>query len=275
MVNPRLWNVVHETNSPDVVLAADFPVTGRNEGGFPELVQQWGADVALWQTVPPTVMPDTDITPADYLKPWLSEVADSGRRVRAVLGYCAGSVFAAALAEEIAAWQQPAPEVVVLDPELITVVTAHLQFGRVMGNMAAVLNEDEVKQVEQDAAQLAAREGAGTRAFTADLFTRFRPLAQQAFTRAGLEEEFGEELIELVGSFMTYLSVASQLDPRPGWARGTALSSTSPSSGLNRMRASGEVGEGAVAHELTFDVEHRDLLRTAAVAEALTRILEK
>ncbi|MGA6163604.1 hypothetical protein [Amycolatopsis magusensis] len=270
------WQIVHDAESPEVVLATDFPVSGRNEGGFTELAPRLDLDCQLWQTVPPVVAPGTDLDPADYLRPWLTEIRESGYRVRSVLGYCAGSVFAGALAQEIARWQDGAPSIVVFDPELVDVPTVHLQFGRVIGNMTTVLEADELTYTEQEAQRLAKADGVTPAEFAANLFEMFRPLGEKALARTGMEPEFAEELISLVGSFMAYLSVASNIDPRPGWARATAISSTSPGSGLNRLRSSGQGGEpGFVAEELRFDVEHRDLLRTDDAAKAVAEILTK
>lgn len=110
MPSPAVWNVVLDAASgTDVVLATDFPVTGRNEGGFVDLTPGLGLDCALWQTVAPVRVPGGGVSEDEYLAPWLTEVAASGRTVRAVLGYCAGSVFAGALAERIAATQSSAP----------------------------------------------------------------------------------------------------------------------------------------------------------------------
>src|SRR5690606_39865971 len=98
MPSPAVGNVVLDAASDaDVVLATDFPVTGRNEGGFTDLTPSLELDCALWQTVAPARVPGPGIDQDEYLAPCLAEVAASGRTVRAVLGYCAGSLFAGAL----------------------------------------------------------------------------------------------------------------------------------------------------------------------------------
>ncbi|AGS67165.1 hypothetical protein [Streptomyces collinus] len=274
MPSPSVWNVVLDAASDaDVVLATDFPVTGRNEGGFADLTPSLGLDCALWQTVAPARAPGPGIDPDEYLAPWLAEVAASGRRVRAVLGYCAGSVFAGALAERIADRQPVAPQVVVFDPELVDVPTVHLQFGRVIGNMTAVLTPAEVDELAGAAERLAARPGITPAAFATELYAIFEPIGSAALRRAGLDEGYAGELVALVGSFMTYLGVAAGLDPRPGWSRATVVTSASPASGLNRMRATPGLAPIAVADEVRFEVEHRDLLRTPEVATTVAGLL--
>ncbi|NBE80077.1 hypothetical protein [Micromonospora rubida] len=257
----------------DVVLAADFPVTGRNEGGFVDLAPGLNLDCALWQTVAPVRDPAATTSGDDYLEPWLAEVAASGRTVRAVLGYCVGSVFAGVLAEKIAARGPHAPRVVVFDPEMVDVPTVHLQFGRVVGNMTSVLTADEATGLSATAERLAARPGIGPAEFAADLYAVFTPVGTAALGRAGLDEDYAGELVTLVGSFMAYLGVAAGLDPRPGWARATVITSGSPRSGLNRMRTAPGVAPIEVADERRFEVEHRDLLRTPSVAETVAGLL--
>ncbi|MGX7829582.1 hypothetical protein ACTG9Q_31270 [Actinokineospora sp. 24-640] len=272
--DPAVWNVLREAESAeDLVLAADFPVTGRNEGGFLELVPGLGLDCAVWQTVAPKLAPGCGVSTEDYLAPWLDAVTASGRRVRAVLGYCAGSVFAGALAQRVARAQGSEPVVVVFDPELVDVPTVHLQFGRVVGNMTTVLSEDEAASLAATAEKLAEDRTATPAEFAAELHAEFRPVGITALRRAGMDEDYAGELVDLVGSFMTYLGVAAALDPRPGWSKATVFTSTSPRSGLNRMRATPGIAEIATGDEVRVEVEHRDLLRDPAAAEAVSRLL--
>ncbi|MFI6209899.1 hypothetical protein ACIBAI_26555 [Streptomyces sp. NPDC051041] len=269
--------VLDAASDADVVLATDFPVVGCSGGGFVDLMPGLGLDCALWQTVAPARIPGPGPGPGidqdEYLAPWLAEVAASGRMVRAVLGYCAGSVFAGVLAERIAARQPVAPRAVVFDPELVDVPTVHLQFGRVVGNMTAVLTPAEVEELAGAAQRLAARPGTTPAEFAAELYAIFEPIGSAALRRAGLDEGCAGELVALVGSFLTYLGVAAGVDPRPGWSRATAVTSASPASGLNRMRATPGLAPVGVADEVRFEVEHRDLLRTPEVATAVAGLL--
>ncbi|MEU8627796.1 hypothetical protein [Streptomyces sp. NPDC048669] len=280
MPSPTVWNVVSDAGSgaeshadADIVLAADFPVTGRNEGGFADLALGLKLDCALWQTVAPVRDPQTDALDDTYLEPWLSEVAASGRTVRAVLGYCAGSVFAGVLAEKIGARQGAVPRVVLFDPELVDAPTVHLQFGRVIGNMTTVLTAEEIAELSGAAEKLAAQGDVAPGAFAAGLYAAFHPIGTSALRRAGLDEGYAGELVQLVGSFMSYLATAAGLDPRPGWQGATVVTSASESSGLNRMRTTPGVAPIEVADERRFEVEHRDLLRTPAIAETVAGFL--
>ncbi|WP_217181456.1 hypothetical protein [Streptomyces sp. AC495_CC817] len=274
MPDPTVWNVVRDAgDDTDIVLAADFPVTGRNEGGFTDLTPGLNLDCALWQTVAPVRSPEHDALDERYLQPWLSEVGASGRNVRAVLGYCAGSVFAGVLAEKIAARQDTAPHVIVFDPELVDVPTVHLQFGRVIGNMTTVLTPEETGELSDTAERLAAKPDITPTAFAAGLHAAFRPIGTGALRRAGLDEDYAGELVSLVGSFMAYLATAAGLDPRPGWRRATVMTSASEHSGLNRMRTTPGIAPIEVAGERRFDVAHQDLLRTPAVAASVADVL--
>ncbi|MBT2481895.1 hypothetical protein [Streptomyces sp. ISL-94] len=248
-------------------------MTGRNEGGFADLAPGLKLDCDLWQTVAPVRDPETDPLDDSYLEPWLSEVAASGRTVRAVLGYCAGSVFAGVLAEKIGARQTTVPRVVLFDPELVDVPTVHLQFGRVVGNMTTVLTPEEIAELSGAAERLAGQPDVAPATFAAGLYAAFRPIGTTALRRAGLDEDYAGELVQLVGSFMSYLATAAGLDPRPGWTGATVVTSASVTSGLNRMRTTPGVAPIEVADERRFEVEHRDLLRTPAIAEAVAGVL--
>ena len=68
------------------------------------------------------------MTGKDYVARWLDPVRASGRRVTAVLGYCASSSFAGTIAEGVAGWQDDAPQVLLFDPSPANAWTI-LQFG--------------------------------------------------------------------------------------------------------------------------------------------------
>jgi hypothetical protein len=273
MADVRTWQTVHSGEVPELVLAADFPMTGRTEGGFADLAAGLHLDCTLWQTVPQPVAPDNPLEMAEYIQPWLREVRADGRAVRAVMGYCAGAVIASALVTEIAAWQDSAPRIVLFDPETVTVPVAHIQFGRVIGNMTSVLSGDEITLLQESAQALAGQDGVDVPAFASGLFGEFRPVGLAALGRAGVTGEFADELIGLIGSFMSYLSAASSIDPRPGWRQATAISSETDGSGLSMLHA-GDGESSLVAAELSFAVEHQNLLRDDRVAKAVAELLE-
>ncbi|MEW9532109.1 hypothetical protein [Microbispora sp. NPDC049125] len=265
------WSVLAKGDSGDVILSVDFYGTGRAEAGFHELAPKVGPAFSVLQTVIPATGLRVDVTAESYLEPWLSEIRASGLRVRAILGYCVGGVYAAAMAAEIAKWQDDAPEVLLFDPELVNAETIFWQFYKLVGSLSQVLTPEEAADVQAEG-QDAFDETEDLAELTEALMAIFRRAGEAAFTRMGLGVEYAQELIDVFGAFMSYLAVADQIDPLPLWASATALTSASPQSGLNRVRAS-FTGDVVVAREIKFDVEHVDILRSDVVAAAAVELL--
>jgi hypothetical protein len=274
-VTPRFWKPLSNVGSTSVVLGIDFPTTGRREAGFADLAGQLRADCALWQSVPPPIPPDTPVTAQEYLAPWLAEIRASGRTVRAVLGYCVGAVHAAVLAERIGEWQEP-PGIVAFDPEMANVTTLDRHFGKVLTSLADVLGPTETAAARDRAAGLLAEHAGSVRGFAVALCGLFSEVAEPVFARVGLDAEARAEFLGLFGGYLTFLTIAEQLDPSAGWLRSAVVSSASPTSGLNRLRAAGgRVELGPHVREYRFDVDHPDLLRSPQVARTVERLLEK
>jgi hypothetical protein len=266
-----LRSAVSSSSDPaGLVLGVDFPATSRREAGFADLAEFLTPSVGLWQTAPGPIPPGGPLTGADYLAPWLAEVTSSGHPVRAVLGYCVGAVHAAVLAERIAQTQDVAPEIVIFDPELSNITTLRRHFGKVLANLSAVLDADELDAARAEAEAMAS---SGVTEYAVALFELFGRLSATAFERAGLEPDFGAEIVGMFGGYLTFLSIAEQLDPRDGWQRAIVISSASLTSGLNRLRADGALVD-QISREIRFDVEHHDLLRTPGVGEAVNKLLE-
>src|SRR5438477_56086 len=58
---------------------------------------------------------EAGLTGADQAERWLDGIRASGLRVRALLGFCGGGVYAAVMADVIARWQDR-PHLVLFDP---------------------------------------------------------------------------------------------------------------------------------------------------------------
>ncbi|KOV61144.1 hypothetical protein ADK64_28530 [Streptomyces sp. MMG1121] len=253
-----------------VVLAVDYPFTGRPEAGFSELAGQLDLPYALLETVPPGNGTEAGMTAGDYLEWWLTDVRAAGRPVRAVLGFCAGSVYAAALADRIAAEQKVAPKVVLFDPESPNAITVYWQFHKVIDGLGVVLRPEEVTAAQQ-AGQRISEEVTDLTLLGERLLDVYREAAETAFDRAGLDAVRREEFTATVTAFMSYLVAAAGIDARDGWRTATAISSGTATNGLNLVAA--EERPGMVAEEIRFDLEHADLLRTAEVAKAVTALI--
>jgi hypothetical protein len=270
------WNILSEGDSGELVIAVDFPASGRLQADFDELASKLAGGHTFWRTAASPTGLLTDITADEYIKPWLDEVKASGKPVRGVLGYCVGSVYAALLAERIADIQDEAPALILFDPELTHPDTVYWQFYMVVESLRQVLSPEEAEQLRA-AGRSALEEAAGIDELARILIGRFKEAVDIACTRIGLGPEFVEELLEMFGAFLTYLSVAQQVDALPRWAQATALQSAAVDNGLNRVRNTIlKTQDKLVAEEIVFaGVEHADLLRTDDVAKATAELLSK
>ncbi|MER7881019.1 hypothetical protein [Streptomyces malaysiensis] len=270
MPRTESWKELYGGDGKDLVLAIDFPVTGRPEGTFSDMYAGMEPDYSIWETTVPEA--DGQVSAERYVTRWSADARNAGRRIRGVLGYCAGSVFAAELARRISEWQNEPPEVVLFDPEVPTGRTLYIQFHQALETMVGVLTPDEIADVRAEG-QSAHGGKDDLVAYGAALGKIFREAGHVAFQRIGLDADRGEELVGTFLSFLTWLAVTTQIDPTAIWARSVAVTSATSTNGLNTVPP--EARDGIVARELRFDVEHRDLLRTAEVGRAVTELLAR
>ncbi|MFF8035953.1 MULTISPECIES: hypothetical protein [unclassified Streptomyces] len=253
------WKVLSPGRGGDLVLAVDFATTGRSDSAFSDLAPRLDPAFAVWETRQP---PGTAALPAeDYLALWDGAAAADGRPVRAVLGYCAGSVFAGELAARVAARQGEAPHLVLFEPEVPDTAGLYRDFAAMMGQFASVLTAGEVTAAQQEAD--AARAGAADFGAYGDVLVRiFVERAGAAFTREELDTELLDEFVAVFRSYVSYLDAARRIDPAAAWRTGTAVSSRTPS------RAAALAGR-----TVDVDVAHGDMLRDGRVAEAVNGII--
>ncbi|GAA2947561.1 hypothetical protein GCM10010518_38030 [Kitasatospora cinereorecta] len=243
----------------DLVLAVDFATTGRPDSSFSDLVPHLDPRLTVWETR----QPDTGdgMSAQDYIERWAREVEAGGRTVRAVLGYCAGSVFAGELAARLAGRQAEPVPFVMFDPEVPTPAALDRDFAAMIGQFASVLSADEVTAARQAAA--AALLTAPDFAALGDEFVRiFREQAGTAFAREELDTDLLEEFAAVFRSFVSYLDAARGIDPTAAWRTATAVNSRQPTEGA--LLAARAVG---------IPVDHADILRSSLTAEAVTGIL--
>ncbi|MFJ2774383.1 hypothetical protein [Streptomyces sp. NPDC087300] len=257
----------------DVVLAVDFDATGRIEARFTDFVQLLRPGGTVWETRPQAISARPDLPAETYVKQWVDEVADSGRTVRGVLAFCAGSVYAAAIAAEIEKAQGTFPVTVLFDPERATAANLYWQFHKAVGQMVTTLGESEVGQA-QDAGQRAQEQCTSLTELAHQLLPLYESVADSACAKLGLDERRCAEMSETAGAFLSYLSIAEQIDPTQVWRRCTAITSHTPTSGLNGFRMLNPGRDARiVAHEYRFETPHTELLRSSDVARAVSRLL--
>lgn len=264
----RTWRDLSGGDAGSVLLAIDFDATGRPEARFTDLAAALGPGYPLWETVPAAV------APADgegYVKRWADEILEIGRPVRGVLGFCAGAAFAPAVADRLATGGER-PPLLLFDPEVITPLSLYWQYAKVIEFAATSLTPAEMAEA-QDAGRHAQQRTPDVEELGAELLRQFRTYAGNAFDRMGLSPARAEELMSTFTAFMDYLVAAAGTDPVPAWRSATVFTSTSPTSGLNGLRAMDpSIGEVA-GRELRFDLTHGELLRDEAVARTVRELL--
>jgi hypothetical protein len=268
------WKTLMDSEDYDaVVLAVDFDTTGRPEARFSDLVANLKSDFAVWETIPPAAGTELARTATGYIDHWARKAEAERRPVRALLGFCAGSVYAAALAERIRGWQDTEPLLLLFDPELSTSQTLMWQFHKVIGFLSSIISAEEIAEGRAAGQQVYDRIP-DVGALKDALIELMRGAGEPALVRAGLDKPRREELFGVFDSFLCYLATASEIDPLDRWRSAIALSSTSPLSGLNAMRTAGMGAEQiTVAREITFEVDHATMLANKDVAATVSDLL--
>ncbi|GAA4997857.1 MULTISPECIES: hypothetical protein [Streptomyces] len=259
---PPAWKVLNEgTGTEPLVLAVDFAVTGRPESTFADLGRLLTPGTPLWESRQPDPASARTFDGEDFAAHWARGVRETGRPVRAVLGYCVGGLYAARLAELLTDGQDDAPAVVLLDPEPPHAAGMAADFRAAVARLASVLSPEESALAGQ-AADDAVRQHADVRGLGAALTDVFASITDAAFARAGLPAELGDELSGAYEAFVAYIAAAGAFDPARLWTGATAL--TTPSADPH-ARYAGRV--------LPVDTRHEDILRSPATAEALAGVL--
>ncbi|OLF06611.1 hypothetical protein BLA60_30520 [Actinophytocola xinjiangensis] len=214
----------------------------------------------MWEALPPPAGAERGWSARDYLAGWLDGLPATGARISAVLGFCAGSVFAAAVADRVARWQADAPELVLFDPERPTAGALYAQYHRGAELFGSVLSPQEVADVLRRGQELL-HANDDVQVFGPALSELYVSAGDTAFERVGLDPVRRAELSATFTSFVNWVVAADQLDPTPAWARATVVGSAT--------RGGTDLG----GRELRVDVEHVDLLRADAVAGVLSGLL--
>ena len=132
---------------PDLIPCLDFS-GARAEAGFAELAAGVPVDACFLHIGQAGAGPL-----AACVDRWADELLATGRPVRAVLGYCAGTALATRLADAIAATGPP-PMVVLLDAVPTTADTLTSQFTLALESNARHLTADELADAQRLADQL-------------------------------------------------------------------------------------------------------------------------
>ncbi|NEC19972.1 hypothetical protein [Streptomyces parvus] len=268
---PAAHSVLRAAEGGALVVAADFGTAGRPSATFTELVEGLRAPYEFWETMPPPHGEEAGMSAAQHIERWMRDIRESGRPVRAVIGFCSGSVYAAGLVDEIARLQKR-PRLVLIDPDL---AERHMVIGHYERFMTArltpVLTGEEV-----EAAVRAGRDADAAAATPLELAAALGALCLRilpdACERGGAPEGRGRELAEIFASYLHWLAAGAELDARAVWREATAINSRTEGFGLDAFPE--EERAGLVAEVIDFDIPHLELMRTPEVARTVDGLLQ-
>jgi Phosphopantetheine attachment site len=259
------WDVISDGGNSEVILAVDFPAAGRVEATFADLAEHIGSRWShydILQTVPPTGPGDRNASGQDYIQRWTREIRAAGRPVAAVLGYCAGAVYTAAIADEIGRWQQPAPPVIVFDPQVGDGPLSEEMYREMYRVLGSLLSADKVSDAKKKAADLVVAGDGDLFDLAAALTGFFRETATPAFDRLGLSEAGRTQIVGLFQDYLSWLSATTYFDPSRTWKSAWAVLSTE--------HVANAGGNPATTTEfgriITIDTTHAGVLRSESTA---------
>jgi hypothetical protein len=239
---------------PDLVPCLDFP-GARAAAGFAELAAGVRVDTCFLHIGQAGAGPL-----AACVDRWAEELLATGRPVRAVLGYCAGTALATCLADAIAATGPP-PMVVLFDAVSTTGGSLASQFTSVLESSARHLTADELADACGLSEQLVAAYPDDLPRIAAALTDRYDRLMRAVADRLSVHEFLRQELTGAFTAYLDYLLLASE--------GGFDMRATTP---LFLCSAGYEPPvEGA--RTIVLDIGHADLLRAPRVHELVADLL--
>jgi hypothetical protein len=238
----------------DLVLCFDFP-GGRPAAGFGELAAGLSTDACFLH-----IGQTGDEALATCAGRWVAEVRDTGRPVRAVLGYCAGGALATYVADSIAETGPP-PMVLLFDAVVTSGGSLADQFTTALEASAEHLTVDELDDARELSEELVAAYPDDLPRIAAGLTDRYDLLMTAVAARLSLNEFFRHELTRGFSTYLAYLLLAGQsgYDMRTG----------------DPLFVSSQGHQSPVddARNVELDVDHADLLRAAEVHQLVANLL--
>ncbi|MCD9140478.1 hypothetical protein [Streptomyces albireticuli] len=268
------WRVHRSGTSGEVVLAVDFPMTGRSEAGFAELAQLLDPSLAVWETLPPPVGEGAPATGAEFVGQWLADVRESGLVVRGLLSFCAGAAYLGELSDGIARWQDEAPAIVMIDPEVPAPITLKSHFLRALEQFAVMYPQERATRMREDARALCDELGHDIDLLLPAVTGMFREVGLESFAHIDIDPRHGSGLLDAFDAFAKYVVGGTQLDATRCWDRGVALSSNTPTNGLNLLPPEADRA-GAVGEEIRFDIVHAEMLGNSVIAAKVDELLAR
>jgi hypothetical protein len=167
------------------------------------------------------------------------------------------------IAEEIGRWQQPAPKVIVFDPQVGDGPLSEEMYREMYRVLGGLLSAQKVEIAKKKAADLVIP--ADRDLFDlADVLTGFfREMAAPAFDRLSLSEAGRAQIVGLFEGYLAWLSATLYFDPSRTWKSATAILSTEHVANAGQNPAT----TTEFGHIISIDTTHADVLRSEATAQ--------
>jgi hypothetical protein len=252
-----------------VVLGADAPGI-RGRARFEQLSAGVGSRYCFLQTKLPPARVSHRTRAEAHVGRWIDEIRKDQHPVIAVLGYCVGSVYAAAIAAGIAR-QQPMPKLILFDPQFASGKYLTPEFLREVDAIISLLAAQEAEHTVRLAAGIYRPTACDLASAAAEMAGIYWERGLLALEQARLGGAYSARFTGLFDSRASWVP-AQKIEPGSVWKSTTVILSSdygraAPVNGPGR-------DGGALGEQLRFDVAHDDLLRSDSVAHAVAKLLE-
>lgn len=205
------WRRLHDAPQAPLVLACDFDGSARSGATFDDLARllpnEVEYDVCVSRPPPPGGQDGT-------VGMFASLTRDVGRwaaDVHAVLGYCAGSVFAQALADRIESIHGSRPIVVLLDPMSPSLATFHDEFSEAVGSMTEIRDSESHEYLRRAEAAVLRADPASFQDCADEIAAVYLEACVLNLERLGIDATIAGELAEMFASYGSYLASAAEM----------------------------------------------------------------
>jgi hypothetical protein len=256
------WRLIRAGVGREVVVTADFAATGRPEAGFADLAPHLRTDHPIWEISPPRLDTPATWSGAAMVRQWVSELDEAGMHVSAVLGFCASSSFALAIARVVGSGQPYAPQVILFDPVQVTGSTLLTYgFGHAVDLLGTVMRPDELAASHRLGRRIV-REHHDLEVISAELARAYERASEIAFTRLGMPARNASELVAWVAGYLRYLVAAAEVH---------CVNHGSPTTVVRSADLPGTMI--LPAREIQSQVTHNEVLRDSSTGETITALL--
>lgn len=262
MSDHELWDVIADADSSHLILGVGLPVTEHREAGFAELAKKIGSKYKFLLAKVPESCLSERVRGNSYVDHWIGGIR--GRPVAAVLGYRVSCVYAAAMAEGLTRWQ-PAPRVILFDPQLASSGLLSHELHNEFNSINSLLSDDEIERAGKLTAEISESDDLASAAATAAEI--YRDISSAAFDRVGLGGGYCSKSSAAFESCISLIVAAAQMDPGSVSRCSTVLLSSDYPDLPGRPFLTDK-------SSIQFDVSHIDLLRSDSVAETVLDLLE-